>query len=109
MPAQVENEVEKILDNLFVFDSEFKTKILDKIKAGLDDARLNKLKKILADAVKWQAEVVTKKIKQNKDFIRKFNLQRKRIDHAIIDDRAQELRENDLKKMQTILLRIKNI
>jgi hypothetical protein len=109
MPVVAENEIREMLSGLFVFDDEFKAKILDKIKAGLNTARLEKLKKILAEAVKWQIGVVARKLAQDKTFLRRFAAQKNKIDQEILDERVKTLKDNDFKKMQTILLKIKNI
>lgn len=109
MPANGDNEIGKLLERIFVFEPEFRAQILDKVKAGLAPGRLPKLKKILEDTIKWQIGVLAKKLKQDKDFLRRFAVQKKKIDHAIIDERAQTLKDNDFKKMQTIILKIKSI
>ncbi|MFA5062185.1 MAG: hypothetical protein WC526_03490 [Patescibacteria group bacterium] len=109
MPANGDNEIGNLLEQIFVFEPEFRAQILDKVKAGLAPERLAKLKNILADTIKWQTGVLARKIKQDKDFLRRFSAQKKKIDHALISERAQTLKDNDFKKMQTILLKIKSI
>lgn len=105
MPDNDLKEIKNLLEDVLVFETEFKEEILAKAK-DLDDARLKKLKIILLELNKWQGEILDKKIKSDPDFYNKIVSARKTADQEIVNLYKQRLSEEDHKKMEIILDKI---
>ncbi len=101
-------EIGNLLDNILVFETKFKEQLLAK-SAGLNEAKLSELKTILTEINRWQKKVLDKKIKEDPDFFNKVANARKQIDQEIINLYKQKLNDEDRKKMEIILNKMKTI
>ncbi len=101
-------EISNLLKNILVFETKFKEEILAKA-AGLSDVRLEQLKSILLEIGEWQKKVLTKKLKEDPDFYNKIVSARKKVDQEIINLYKQKLNDEDRKKMEIILDKMKSI
>ena|SRR3989344_8196637 len=108
MPEGALKEVAGLLKNILVFETKFKEEILTKAK-DLSDAKLEELKSILLEISEWQKEVLTKKIKEDPGFYDKIVSARKKVDQEIINLYKQKLNDEDRKKMEIILDKMKTI
>ena len=77
--------------------------------ANLNDTRLNELKNILLEVDAWQKKVLTKKMKEDPDFYNKIANARKKVDQEIINLYKQKLNNEDRKKIEIILDKMKKI
>jgi len=108
MSADALKEISNLLENILVFEIKFKEAILEKAK-NLNDAGLKKLKIILSEIGKWQGKILDKKIKEDRDFYNKIIGVRKKSDQEIINLYKQKLTDEDHKKVEVILDKIKLI
>ncbi len=108
MPEGALKEIAGLLKNILVFETKFKEEILAKAE-GLSDVKLNELKKILLEVDGWQENVLAKKIKEDPGFYDKIISARKKVDQEIINLYKQKLNDEDRKKMEIILDKMKSI
>ena len=108
MSEEALKELGNLLKNILVFEIKFKEAILVKAKI-LSDTRLNELKSILLEVSAWQEKVLVKKIKEDPDFYNKISEERKKVDQEIINLYKQKLNDEDRKKMEIILDKMKSI
>ncbi len=101
-------EIGNLLENILVFETKFKEDLLEK-SASLNDAKLNELKNILTEINLWQKKVLDKKIKSDPIFFNKVAGARKKVDEEIINLYKQKLNDEDQKKMEIILNKMKTI
>jgi|SRR3989338_7544984 len=101
-------EIKNQLATIVVLETKFKKEILAKAES-LSDTRLNELKSILVEIREWQEKVLTKKIKEDPDFYNKIAEERKKADQEIINLYKQKLNDEDRKKMEIILDKMKSI
>ena len=97
-----------LLKSILVFEAQFKEEILAKA-AGLDEGKLLKLKNILSEVSEWQKKVLTKKMKEDPGFYNKVAGARKKADQEIINLYKQKLGDDDRKKMEIILEKMKSL
>ena len=100
-------EIEKLLDQNFVFDSYFKLAIKRKIPA-LDGARLTQLLGALKEADDWERETLTNKIKEDKNFYRRVITEKKKFDEAVIAVYKKKMEKHDKNKIGALLTRLKH-
>lgn len=108
MSEEVLKEIANLLENILVFETKFKAEILAKVK-NMSDAKVNGLKEILLHVGEWQKKVLEKKIQEDPDFYNKIINSRKQIDQEILDLYKQKLNDEDRKKMDIILNKMKTI
>lgn len=108
MPEGSLKEIADLLKNILVFETKFKEEILAKAE-GLSGVRLAELKNILIEVGGWQKKVLTKKLKEDPDFYNRIAVARKKVDKEIINLYKQKLNDDDRKKMEIILAKMKNI
>lgn len=108
MPDEDLKSISDLLKNILVFETKFKEEILVKAK-NLDDASLNELKNILVEVGGWQEKVLTKKLKEDPDFYNRIASARKKVDQEIINLYKQKLNNEDRKKMEIILDKMKSL
>jgi hypothetical protein len=108
MTAETLKEIADLLKNILVFETKFKEEILAKAE-DLSGVRLEELKNILLEVDGWQKKVLTKMIKENPSFYNKIANARKKAYQEIISLYKQKLNEEDHKKMEIILDKIKII
>ncbi len=101
------NDVEKLLLKVMVFKYDFKQQILEKIRSGLAEEKIAELKKIIAEALAWQKDFLSKKIKSDPDFYSKITTARQKIDEELIRLYSQDLQGKDKDKIKIILEKIK--
>lgn len=108
MPEGSLKEIANLLKNILVFETKFKEEILAKAE-NLNDAKLEQLKNILLEVGSWQKKVLTKKLKEDPDFYNRIASARKKVDQEIINLYKQKLNDEDRKKMEIILDKLKTI
>lgn len=108
MSEEALKEIGSLLENILVFETKFKEDLLAK-SANLSDAKLSELKSILAEISRWQKKVLDKKIKEDPNFLNKIANARKQVDQEIINLYKQKLNEEDQKKIEIILNKMKTI
>ena len=101
-------EIKNLLDNILVFETKFKEEILAKAK-NMSDAKINELKSILSNVTGWQKKVLEKKIQEDPNFYNKIFNARKKLDQEIMELYKQKLNEQDRRKMDIILNKMKTI
>lgn len=108
MPTDALKTISDLLKSILVFETQFKEEILAKAP-GLDEEKLTKLKNILLEVSGWQEKVLTKKLKEDPGFYNRIASARKKVDQEIINLYKQKLDDEDRKKMEIILDKMKNI
>lgn len=101
-------EIEKLLTGIIVFATKFKKEILVKAE-NLSEAKLKELKKVLEEVNVWQKPALQSIAKKDPQFYNRILVKRKQIEQEIINLYKARLSEEDNKKMQIILGKIKNI
>ena len=101
-------EINNLLKNILVFETKFKEEILVKSKS-MSEIKLSELKEILLHVEVWQKKVLEKKIQEDPNFYNKIINARKKLDQEIMDLYKQKLNDQDQKKMEIILNKMKTI
>lgn len=100
-------EIEKLLDQNFVFDSYFKLEIKRKITT-LNSAQLTKLLGALEEADDFQRETLANKIKEDKNFYRRVIAEKKKFDEAVLAVYKKKMEKHDKNKVGALLTRLKH-
>ena len=108
MSEEALKDIGNLLKNILVFETKFKEDLLVR-SAGLNEEKLNKLKVILTEINQWQKKVLDKKIKEDPNFYNKVLGARKQVDEEVINLYKQKLNNEDQKKMEIILNKMKTI
>lgn len=97
----VEN-IKNLLDKIFIFDEEYKGKILNKA-AGLDEAKLLQIHDLLFEVESWQRTLLEKKLQDNPGLFQKLsNLSLEK--NAILSQLNNDLHEGkDREKISKVL------
>lgn len=102
------SKITALLEDIFVFEKNFKEEILLKAKE-LNEDKIAKLLGELTEVRSWQEKVLAEKIKEDPGFYNKIVNARKTLDQKIINLYKQKLNEEDRKKMEIILNKMKSI
>lgn len=108
MPADILKEINSLLKDTLVFETNFKEEILAKAQT-MSGVKLNELKSILSEVGQWQTKVLEQKFKEDPNFYSKIANARKKLDQKILSLYKQKLNEADRKKMEIILNKMKSI
>lgn len=108
MSEEALKEITNLLENILVFETKFKEEVLAKAKS-MSEAKLSELKEILLRVGGWQKKVIEEKTKQDPDFYNKIITARKKLDQDIVNLYKQKLGDEDRKKMDIILNKMKTI
>ena len=106
MPADALKEIESQLAAIIVFGTKFKKEILVKA-TKLSETKLKDLKKILGEVNIWQKTALPALAKKEPQFYRRILGKKKQIEQEIINLYKAKLAEEDKKKMQIILDKVK--
>ena len=101
-------EISNLLASILVFETKFKEEILTKTK-NMSDVKIKELKSILLSVSLWQKEIIERKVKQDPNFYSKMLVARKKNDQEIMELYKQKFNNEDRKKMEVILNKMKNI
>lgn len=102
------SKITSLLEDILVFEANFKEEILLKAKE-LSEEKAGKLLESLVEVRDWQEKVLAEKIKEDPGFYNKIVNARKTLDQKIINLYKQKLNEEDRKKMEIILNKMKSI
>ena len=102
------SKITSVLEDILVFEANFKEEILLKAKE-LSEEKAGKLLESLVEVRDWQEKVLAEKIKEDPGFYNKIVNARKTLDQKIINLYKQKLNEEDRKKMEIILNKMKSI
>ena len=108
MPTEATKEISDLLKSILVLETKFKKEILAKAEK-LNEAKLKNLKKILAELAEWQKSALQSLAKKDTGFYRRILGKKKQIEQEIINLYKAKLAEEDKKKMQIILDKVKSI
>ncbi|HSR89569.1 MAG TPA: hypothetical protein VLK22_04250 [Candidatus Udaeobacter sp.] len=108
MATETKKEIADLLKKIVVFEKKFKEEILQK-SAGLEETKLQKLKKVLLEVKQWQTKLLQNKIANDPDFYYKVMDVKRKADQAVIDTFRQKFKAEDHKKMEIILNKIHSL
>ncbi len=106
---QNRKDIEELLLQLFIFDTGFRRQILSKIGNGLSAEKLGELKRTLEQALVWQKGVLAKKLGEDPELYDKILSEKSKVDREVLQSYYERIRAEDQKKIEIILLRIKQI
>ncbi|MBI2037627.1 MAG: hypothetical protein HYT15_01690 [Candidatus Magasanikbacteria bacterium] len=105
---EIQKEITELLGKIVFFEPEFKKEILQKMPQ-LEEARLYELKRILLEVQDWQTNFVKKKIAADPNFYDMIMEAKHKADRAIIEVYKQKFEDEDHKKMEIILNKIRSL
>lgn len=108
MSAAMLLEIKNQLATIIVFATKFKKEILAKAE-NLSEAKLKNLIKILAEVSIWQKTAMKNVMRRDPQFYNRLLEKKKQIEQKMINLYKARLSEEDNKKMQIILDKVKNI
>lgn len=108
MSEEALKEIENQLAAIIVFETKFKKEILAKAEK-LSQAKLADLKKVLTEVGEWQKLTLQALARKDPQFYRRLLARKKTIEQEMINLYKTKLAEEDNKKMQIILNKVKNI
>ena len=108
MPTEATKEISDLLKSILVLETKFKKEILAKAEK-LNEAKLKNLKKILTELAEWQKTALQSLAKKDPGFYGRILGKKKQIEQEIINLYKAKLAEEDKKKMQIILDKVKSI
>jgi len=109
MAADVLGEIQALLGKILVFKSDFKAQILEKVQAGLPDEKTAGLKEALLETFEWQKKFFEDKMKNDPAFFEEIKQEKQKIEKGIIDAYTHKMAEEDHKKVESLMLKIKSL
>ncbi len=101
-------EIKDLLERILVFNSGFKENVLAKAQ-NLDESKLVELKNILQEVSGWQEKVLDKIVKKNPGFVVRIADSKRKAEQELVNLYKQKLEEDDRKKMEIILNKVKSL
>lgn len=105
---ETRKQVIELLNKIAVFEVSFKKEVLEKM-VDLDEGGLRELKNILLETEAWQLEFIKKKLTEDPDFYGTIMDAKREAEHKVIELYKQKFADEDHKKMEIILQKIKEL
>jgi hypothetical protein len=102
-------EIEDLLNRLFIFEPEFKDEVRQKLEQGISEEKLVALAEILREAHEWQNEVLQRKLKDRPDLYEKIVRQKMELKHEQIREHLEAIKKEDKEKIDEIHLKIRGL